>query len=107
MEYLDKTNNDFKEIIEKAKAIIEFDVARISKLMGRMYLFIGFKKNTKDDVGQWLKNGEPIDFDYLEEKIIASGDNEEELIESVKKYKRLCGMSWEEYFKAVIEGKER
>ena len=96
MEYLGKTNNDFKEIIKKARVIIEFDVARISKTMGRMSLIIGFKKNTKNDVGQWIKNGEPINFDYVDEKIIASGDTEEELIESVREYKRPCNMSWEE-----------
>ena len=107
MEYLDKTNNDYESLIERARAIIEFDVARISRPMGRMYLIIGFNKNTKDDAGQWVKNGEPINFDYVEEKIVASGANEEELIESVKEYKRLCGMSWEDYFKAVAEGKER
>lgn len=107
MEYIDKTNNDHEALIERARAIIEFDVARISKPMGRMYLIIGFNKNTKNDAGQWVKNGEPINFDYVEEKIVASGSTEEELIASVREYKRLSGMSWEDYFRAVAEGKER
>ena len=99
---------DYTELIERCKAIVEFDVARISHPMGTMYLIIGFWKNTKEDKSsQWLKNGEPINFDYVEEKIIASGKTDEELIASVEEYKRLSKMSWEEYFKTVAEGKER
>lgn len=92
-----------EKLIEKCKSIIKFDVARICQPMKRMYLIIGFNRNTKDYSGQWIKNGEPINFDYVEEKVVASGDTCEELIASVKEYKRLSKMSWEEYFKTVYK----
>lgn len=98
---------DFTELIARCRSIINCDVARISKPIKRMYLIIGFNKNTKDDSGQWVKDGKPFNFDYVDEHIIASGDTEDELIASVEEYKRLSNMSWEEYFKAVIEGKEK
>ena len=86
-------------LIAKCKEIIEFDTARIIKPIDKMFLIIGFNRNTKNDDGQkWLFNDETKDFDYVQESVIASGCTEEELINSVKEYKRLCGMSWEEYF---------
>lgn len=75
------------------------DTARISKPCGKLFLVIGWNRNTKDGPGQWTKNGEPIDFDYLQEKVIASGNTEAELIESAKEYKRLQGMTWADYFR--------
>jgi hypothetical protein len=52
------------------------DTARISRSMGKLFLIIGWKRNTKDDPGQWYRNGEPIDFDYTHEEVIASGEND-------------------------------
>lgn len=77
------------------------DTARISEAGGKKYLIIGTNQNTKDDPGQWVKNGMPIDFDYVSEKIVASGITESELLESAREYKRLSGMTWEEYFREV------
>lgn len=74
------------------------DAARISRPRNRMFLVIGNKKRSE---GEWLKRVgnwyEPFAFDYVEEKTVASGDTEDELIASARKYKRLCGMTIVEY----------
>ena len=85
----------------KCRKIIDCDTARISQTLGTMFLVIGFNRNTKDDEGQWIKNGEPYDFDYMEEKVVASGNTEEELLASAREYKRLCGMTMEEYLSEI------
>lgn len=103
-----ETIEDYSKLIDKCRSIIKFDVARICKPLKRMYLIIGFNKNTKDDAAsQWILNGKPINFGYVEEKIVASGNTEDELIDSVKEYDRLSKMSWEEYFNAVAEEREK
>ena len=102
-----KTREAIEILIEKCRKIVECDTARISQPLkdGKMFFIIGFNRNTKDNEGQWLKNGEPFDFDYTEEHTVASGYTEKELIKDVKKYKRLCGMTWEQYFKELRAGK--
>ncbi len=90
------------ELIKECRRIVKCDTARISNpLNKRMFFIIGFNRSTKNDEGQWLKNGELIDFDYINESVIASGCTDKELIESVKEYKRLCDISWEEYFEEI------
>lgn len=96
-----------KNLIAKCMKIIECDTARIRKsedwVGGKMFLIIGFNRNTKDDPGQWVdENGKERDWDYVEEKTVASGKTEEELIESAKEYKRLCGMTMEEYLTEIV-----
>lgn len=88
-------------IIAKCRKIIKCDTARISQPTNRMYLIIGFNRNTADDEGQWVKNGEPFNFDYVQESVVASGDTDEELIQSAIEYNRLCGITWEQYFKEL------
>jgi len=88
----------YTELIKKCRKIVKCDTARISKPLDRMFFIIGFKRNTKDDPGQFTKNGQPYDFYYMQENVIASGNTEEELIENVKEYQRLCGITWEQYF---------
>lgn len=90
---------NFDELIKKCKEIITCDTARISQY-DKMFLIIGFNKNTKTDDrnGVWCNElGEEIHFDYLEEYCIASGKTEEELLDSVKEYKRLQAMNWNDY----------
>lgn len=97
------------ELSSKCMKIIECDTARIRKfdspIDGKLFLIIGFNRNTKDDPGQWSRdmNGkDPIpDWDYVAEKIVASGKTESELIESAKEYQRLCGMTMEEYLMEI------
>ena len=92
-----------KKLIAKCREIIECDTARISKPLDRMFLIIGFNRNTKENkTSRWERNGKPFHFDYVEEKIIASGNTEKELIESVKEYKRLGSISWEEFLKQEL-----
>ena len=91
----------FSELADECKQYVTCDTARISKPLenGKMFLIIGFNRNTKEDEGQWVnQDGERIDFDYVQESCIASGHTKEELIASTKEYERLCGMTWEEYF---------
>jgi len=91
----------FSELAEECKRYVTCDTARISKPLedGKMFLIIGFNRNTKEDEGRWVnQDGERIDFDYVQESCVASGHAKEELIASTKEYERLCGMTREEYF---------
>jgi hypothetical protein len=66
------------------------DTARISRSMGMMFLIIGKRRNTRDDTARWFRNGEPFDFDYVQERLIASGATHAKLLNSVRRYKRTC-----------------
>lgn len=83
------------QLISRAKRMFKCDTARITSPCGRHFLVIGWKKNTKTeresgrDVGQWYRNGEPIDFDFVNEQVIANGRTLTSLWNSVKHYKRL------------------
>lgn len=73
------------------------DTARISRPLGNWFLIVGRNRSTrdKDYVGQWTKNGKAYHFDFVEERVIASGKTEAELIKSAKEHKRLakgCGV---------------
>jgi hypothetical protein len=95
-------------LIAKCRKIVKCDTARISKPGDRMFFIIGFNRNTKDDDSgsMWInQDGKRIDFDYVQESVIASGSTEKELIESVKEYQKLCGMTWEQYFEELKQGK--
>jgi hypothetical protein len=94
------------ELINRCREIIPCDTARISKPLGTMYLIIGFNRNTKNNHGQWIKDGKPIDFDYVEEHVVASGNTEEELISSCEKYAGLSVVSLGEYLTRIIASKE-
>lgn len=88
-------------LVMRCREIIECDTARITIPYREMFLVIGFNRNTKDDEGQWVKDGEPYDFDYVAEQIVASGETEEELLASAREYKRLCGMTMEDYLREL------
>lgn len=90
------TNN--QKLLRKFKRMFKCDSVRISKPYDTMFIVIGFKKNTKDrSEGVWFQNGEPLDFDYIEEKVIATGKTEEELIKSAKFFKKIQNMSMNEF----------
>ena len=89
-----------EDIINKTIELLECDTARIVTARKKMFLVIGFYKNTKNEISwtsnnsnidrfQWFKNGESYDFDYVKENVIANGRNYEELWESVREYKEL------------------
>jgi hypothetical protein len=95
-------NKDYSEIARECMKLIECDTARIVSPQNKMYLIIGFNKNTKDDPGQWIdQKGERRDFKYIQEQVIASGITSEELLNSVREYNRLKKISWEEYLKEI------
>ena len=71
-------------LIKRFCRMFKCDAARISRYHGnKMFLILGWNRNTKKQhekgksSGQWMRSegGElvPFDFDYLEEKVIASG----------------------------------
>lgn len=96
-----------EELIAKFVAMFDCDTARISRYGGEMFLVIGRNRNTRDDPGQWTRDGEPWHFDYVKETVIASGRTAEELVASAEEYKRLSGITMEEYLaEAVVAGDE-
>jgi len=99
----------YDELCSLAKECMKYvkcDTARISKPCDKMFLIIGFNRNTKDDESTiTIKNNQRIDYDYVQELVVASGYTKEELIESTKEYQRLCGITWEQYFKELTQKK--
>ena len=94
-------------LIDHFKEQFECDTIRISVVWDKMFLMIGFNRNTKDDPGQWnevTETGEmiPRDWDYIQETVIASGKTITELIKSADQYKKLQGMTWEQFFNDPI-----
>lgn len=87
-----------RQLLARCRRLVPCDTARISRPGGRLFLIIGFDRHTKDDKrSQCYRNGEPYDYPYVEEHVIASGATEEELLVSVREYRRLQGMTMEEY----------
>lgn len=83
---------------------VKFDTARISKPCDKMYLIIGFNRNTKDDECICVnQDNQRIDFDYVQESVVASGYTKKELIKSTKEYQRLCGITWKQYFQELAQ----
>lgn len=97
-----ETQKELEKLAQKCKKYISCDVAWISKPLndGKMFFIIGFNKNTEweKDTITTNEKGEKINYDYVQEKVVASGYNEKELIKSIKEYVKLSKMSWEEYF---------
>lgn len=74
----------------KYQRMFKCDAARIVDPLGvQMFLIIGWNRNTKQDSGQWYKNGERFDFTYLQETIAASGSTYAALLRNAKRFKRL------------------
>lgn len=83
-------------LLDRFREMFDCDEVRITKPCNRLFLILGWNRRTKK--GEWLRNGEPIQFGYLEEKAVASGDTEEELVESAEEYKRVLDGGWRYYF---------
>lgn len=87
----------------KFKKMFKCDKVRISKSMRRMFLIIGFKKQTKYKSDHWIdEKGKRVDFEYIEETVIASGNTKQELIKSAKEYKRLQNITTLDYLKEKL-----
>ncbi len=92
-------SSSLDKLVLECRKYVKCDTARISKPGNRMFLIIGFNRHTKDDEGIWInQNNKRIDFDYVQETVVASGNNKKELIISTKEYQRLCGITWDQYF---------
>jgi hypothetical protein len=91
------------KLIPRFIKMFDCDTARITDPMGAKFLIIGWNRNTAKDNGQWLRNGEPINFDYVEERVVASGKTYTQLIASAKEYKRLEKLTVVEYMRELME----
>ena len=88
-----------KKYIPFFKGIFETNHVRIlNPLDNKYFLIVGDEKHTAELPGQWTKNGEEYDFEYIDEQCIASGETFEELLDDAKKYLDLIDMTWVEYF---------
>jgi len=98
-----KSEKFINNLIEEGIEIIGCDTARIIQPLDKMFFIIGYYRNTKDNEETHWINGknERIDFDYTQESVIASGKTKKELLDSIKEYKRLCNITWEEYFEEL------
>lgn len=97
-------SSNLDDLAAECRQYVKCDTARISKPLDKMFLIIGFNKNTKDDLGVWInQDNNRIDFDYVQEMVIASGNTNDELINSAKEYQRLCGINWEQYFEDIFQ----
>lgn len=77
-------------LLNKFKKMFKCDTVRLSKPLDTIFLVIGFKKNSTDNINvEYTINGKLYCFDYVEEKCIASGKDLESLLESAKAYKKL------------------
>ena len=95
-------SSSLDKLAKECMRYVKCDTARICKPLDTMFLIIGFNRNTKDDEGVWVnQNNERIDFDYVQENVVASGKTKADLIASAKEYQRLCGMTWEQYFEEL------
>lgn len=100
--------NDFTDLIKRFRQMFpEADAARIIAVGGKLFLVLGYNRNTKDDPGQWVdQDGKGRDWDYVHAETVASGDTEADLIASAEYYKRLQGMKWSDYFREELGAKD-
>lgn len=94
------------------------DFVELNGLGGKIWLHLCWNRNTATDRvkafergeegGQWIdEHGQPRDWDYVYRQVVASGDNEVELLKDARRYKRLFGMTMMEYLEEqVAESKE-
>lgn len=87
------------ELIDEAVSILGCDTARISSPAGRHFLIIGWNRRSE---GEWFdQHGNPKNFDYVEERVVAHGNTLEEVRDDMWSYKGISQMSWDEYFKWI------
>lgn len=69
------------------RAMFDCDTVRIVKAMKTMFLMLGWKKRSE---AVWKnQDGEWVEFDYLKEQVVASGDTAEALQASAEHYASL------------------
>lgn len=94
------------ELCASFREMFGCDQARISTPCGKLFLILGWEENTAaqrerdPNCGQWYDEcGNPVDFNYIREEVVASGHSAEELKASAAYYKRLLSLSWGDYFR--------
>lgn len=93
---------DDPPLVAEFIALLGCDTARISRFPDMMFLIIGYNRTTQQDTeehgGVWTDGeGNVRNWSYVAEQTVASGATVEELRASAQKYKRICGMTMEEY----------
>ena len=95
-------------LLDRFTRMFGCDQARITSPSENHFLILGWKSNTAEDrkknpeAGQWTKDGVPYDFDYIHEEVVASGRTEAELITYAEHYKRLMGLTMEQYMAEMV-----
>lgn len=80
--------------------LVKCDVARISKPGNSMFLIIGYKREECPEIEFVIDNYSHSDVSHgiFDERVVASGDTREKLIENTKKYVKFSKMDMAEYF---------
>ena len=89
-------------MIDKYKDIIGYDTARIEKVNDKLFFIIGYNKNTKSDKYKCFKNGKQWDYDYCDEKVIASGTTNADLEHDLQEYIRISRLSQTDWIKEIL-----
>lgn len=94
---------DLAALAARCSDVVECDAARVSRPLGStMFLIVGFRRDTRDDPGQWYANGDPVDFEYFEEHVVASGGTPEELLADAKEYAEMLATDGAEWAERVL-----
>lgn len=90
------------EIVAYCKRELLCDSARFTYLGEKIFLVVGWRKATEQGNGQWYRNGEPWDFDYLEEHCIAVGHTLDEVMRHARYFNMLEGVDREEAWRILL-----
>ena len=82
-----RNRRNLDRVVRWAIRIFKCDTARVTAPMRKKFLVIGWNKRSE---GQWQnQDGEPQNFDYVQESVIASGWTGDSLQRSARRYRRL------------------
>ena len=82
------------QIQREAQELFGCDVARVAGYSGKLFLIIGFNQHRKDE---WTHNGKPVEFDYHDHQVIASGETISKLSESMWEFARIKDLDMVDY----------
>lgn len=86
----DTLSSQDRAALRTFRKMFRCDTVRIVKPRRIMFLVIGWKRNTATSgAGTWIRNGWPVDFEYVETQIVAMGTTYAALLASAKAYKKL------------------
>lgn len=97
-----------EKLLKLFRRMFDSDGARLTAPLGEtIFLVIGTTRNTKDAAGGWVdEKGERRDWDYLEERCVASGSTVDELIASAKHSLRLLRAAPRPGLRELLEDSE-